>query len=68
MDMVNFDLDVVGQLPQGWTQGVTGAGKPRWTVEQDASAPSKPNVLKQSGSGDFPWCVMPTRQRADGFV
>ena len=68
MDVVNFDLDAVGQLPQGWTQGVTGAGKPRWTVEQDASAPSNPNVLKQSGSGDFPWCVMPARKLADGFV
>ena len=32
------------------------------------SAPSAPNVLKQSGSGDFPWCVMKDASLADGFV
>ena len=28
-----------------------------WTVEADPGAPSAPNVLMQSGAGDFPWCV-----------
>jgi hypothetical protein len=64
----SFDSDAPGALPKGWRQGVTGRGSPRWTVEPDASAPSRPNVLKQSGSGTFPWCVRPEATFADGYV
>ena len=55
----SFDRDAPGALPAGWRAGVTGRGTPKWSVEADATAPSKPNVLKQSGSGFFPWCVRP---------
>jgi hypothetical protein len=54
--------------PEGWTCGVTGRGSPRWTIETEATAPSPPQVLKQSGSGDFPWCVLKSASVADGFV
>ncbi len=64
----NFDGDKAGALPAGWEAGVTGQGKPRWTVEPDATAPSPPNVLKQSGSGTFPWCVRKGSSLRDGFV
>ena len=64
----NFDQVPVGTLPQGWMAGVTGRGKAKWSVEFDPSAPSKPNVLKQSGSGTFPWCVNTMLDIADGFV
>ena len=64
----NFDRDKAGALPDGWDAGVTGQGKPRWTVEADATAPSPPNVLKQSGSGTFPWCVRKESSLKDGFV
>ena len=37
-------------------------------MEADATAPSKPNVLKQSGQGTFPWCVKKDLAIADGFV
>src|SRR4051812_4466601 len=57
IQVVNFDSSAAGALPDGWKAGVTGAGNPRWSVERDATAPSPPNVLKQSGSGAFPWCV-----------
>ena len=50
----NFDEVKPGEIPDGWTCGVTGKGSPIWKVEADASAPSSPNVLKQSGSGTFP--------------
>ena len=63
-----FDADTVGALPAGWRAGVTGRGSPKWSVEADASAPSRPNVLKQSGSGFFPWCVRPDVSLADGHV
>lgn len=54
---VTFDRESVGQRPAAWTCGATGKGTPRWTIEADASAPSKPHVLKQSGKAAFPWCV-----------
>jgi hypothetical protein len=65
---LNFDADRPGFLPPGWEQGVTGRGKPAWAVEPDSSAPSAPNVLRQSGSGTFPWCVRRDSAVEDGFV
>src|SRR6266850_1892005 len=64
----SFDRDATGALPEGWRSGVTGRGSPKWSVEADASAPSKPNVLKQSGSGFFPWCVRPEVALENGYV
>ena len=63
-----FDTDVVGQVPAGWTCGATGTGTPRWTVEADPTAPERPNVLKQSGAATFPWCVKDDTQASDGTV
>ena len=67
-ETVNFDKERQGTLPPDWISGVTGRGAPRWTVEVDPSASSAPNVLKQSGSGDFPFCVKKGTALADGFV
>ncbi len=67
-ESINFDQDPVGKLPAGWIAGVTGQGTPKWTVEADATAPSSPNVLQQSGSGTFPWCVKKDSSVADGSV
>ena len=64
----NFDSDAVGAPPAGWTCGSTGGGAPRWSVMADPGAPSKPNVLMQTGSGSFPWCVKDGTALADGFV
>ena len=64
----SFDSDQVGSLPAGWSAGVTGRGAPKWAVEADSTAPSAPNVLKQSGSGTFPWCVLKNASLADGAV
>ena len=67
INIANFDSSAVGALPDGWKAGVTGTGTPRWSVERDATAPSAPNVLKQSGRGTFPWCVKDA-SLADGVV
>lgn len=67
-ETVNFDQDAAGKLPAGWICGVTGRGNPVWKVETDASAPSKPNVLRQSGEGTFPWCVKSGTAVTDGYV
>ena len=66
--VIDFDLMNAGAAPAGWVCGVTGKGSPRWTVEADASAPSAPHVLRQSGSGTFPWCVLPDAKAENGFV
>src|SRR5438552_1369891 len=67
-ESINFDDAKSGSLPAGWLGGLTGKGSPKWSVEADDSAPSKPNVLKQSGEGTYPWCVKKDASLADGFV
>ncbi len=47
---------------------MTGRGAPKWAIEADRTAPSPPNVLKQSGAGTFPWCVKKEIALADGMV
>ena len=67
-ETINFDSDPPGRLPPAWKQGVTGRGSALWAVRADDSAPSKPNVLQQSASGAFPWCVLPGASIENGFV
>lgn len=57
-----------GAPPKGWTSALTGRGESKWTVEKDATAPSKPNVLKQSGEGTYPIILVDTSSVRDGFV
>jgi hypothetical protein len=66
--VVDFDQLRPGALPAEWVCGVTGSGKAQWTVEAAQDAPSKPNVLKQSGVGDFPWCAFAKDSIENGFV
>jgi len=56
-DTVNFDDLKTGAAPPGWTATKTGKGDPKWEVVADDSAPSKPNVLKQSGEATYPVCI-----------
>lgn len=63
-----FDTLAVGDAPAGWQCGVSGRGDPKWLVEPDETAPSKPNVLKQSGQGTFPWCTKNGTSIKNGFV
>ena len=41
-ETVNFDDMKAGMSPPGWTATQTGSGTAKWSVEKDASAPSKP--------------------------
>ena len=63
---LDFTADTVGAPPAGWTCGVTGRGTPKWAVTADPE--SKGNVLMQSGSGTFPWCVRSGTAVTDGSV
>lgn len=67
-DTVNFDNATAGSAPAGWTATKTGTGNARWTVEKDDTAPSKPNVLKQSGVATYPICFKDDTNVKDGFV
>src|SRR5213082_872887 len=53
-DTISFDDVPLGAAPPGWIATKTGKGAAKWTVEKDDTAPSKPNVLKQSGTATYP--------------
>jgi 3-keto-disaccharide hydrolase len=64
----SFETDAVGATPKGWTATSTGKGDPKWTVEQDATAPSKSKVLKQSGRAPYPVLLKDDTNIKDGFI
>jgi hypothetical protein len=64
----HFDKGKIGTVPKQWKAGMTGRGKGDWQLVEDLSAPSAPLVLRQSGEGDFPWCVKQGSHLSDGFV
>jgi hypothetical protein len=65
---INFDNLKVGDPLSGWTATRTGTGQAKWTIERDDTAPSKPNVLKQSGQATYPVCLKNDTNLKDGFV
>jgi 3-keto-disaccharide hydrolase len=65
---VDFNSDAVGHPPKGWTITMTGKGAPKWTVERDDTAPSKGQVLKQSGKATYPLAIKDGTSIRDGFV
>src|SRR5688500_9641236 len=65
---IKFDDATPGQTPAGWTATQTGRGSGKWTVEKDDTAPSKPNVLKQSGEAAYPIAIKEGSNLKDGFV
>lgn len=67
-ETVNFDKLDTGKPPSGWTATQTGSGHAIWQVVADAAAPSKPNVLKQSGQAAYPVCLKDDTSLKDGFV
>jgi hypothetical protein len=67
-ETVGFDNAKPGKPPPHWTGTQTGTGAARWSVERDNSAPSKANVLKQSGEATYPICINDDARLKDGFV
>jgi len=67
-ETINFDDFKPGAAPAGWTLTKTGDGEPKWTVEKDETAPSKPNVLKQSGEATYPVALKDDTNLKNGFV
>jgi len=67
-NLVNFEADAVGALPKGWTATKTGTGDPKWTVEQDETAPSHSKIVKQSGRASYPVLLKNDTNIKDGFI
>ncbi len=67
-DKLSFDADAIGKPPRGWTIAKTGTGNPEWTVEDDAGAPSRSKVIKQSGRATYPLLLREGTNVKDGAV
>jgi hypothetical protein len=65
---ISFESNQIGAAPEGWTATLTGSGDPKWTVENDETAPSKSKVLKQSGRATYPLILKNDASIKDGFV
>jgi len=65
---INFDDATPDAPPPGWTATKTGNGEAKWTIAKDDTAPSKPNVLKQSGEATYPVCLKNGTSLKNGFV
>src|SRR5262249_12661126 len=65
---IDFDKDEPGKPPAGWTATQTGTGAAKWAVTADPTAPSPPNVLRQSGTATYPVCLRDDSHTTDGFV
>jgi hypothetical protein len=64
----SFEADAIGGAPKGWTPTKTGKGDPRWSVEQDPTAPSKAKIVKQSGQATYPLLLKDGSNLKDGFI
>jgi hypothetical protein len=64
----SFETDPLGATPKGWTATSTGKGDPKWTIEQDQTAPSRLKVLKQSGRATYPLLLKDDTNIKDGFI
>jgi hypothetical protein len=65
---IGFDTTRIGATPEGWTATLTGKGDPKWTVENDETAPSKLKVIKQSGRATYPLLLKNDTNIRDGFI
>jgi hypothetical protein len=66
LQTVTFDQS--SALPEGWTTGITGQGASMWEIVADKSAPSAPNVLRQSGEATYCWAAKTNEKIKDGFA
>jgi hypothetical protein len=64
----SFETEAVGATPKGWMATSTGNGNPKWTIEQDQTAPSKLKVVKQSGRAAYPLLLKDDTNIKDGFI
>jgi len=67
-EMFQFDDLRTGEVPTGWLGALTGKGEPKWSAVSDDSAPSQPNVLKQSGEATYALFIKTNAMLKNGYV
>lgn len=72
-NVINFDRDVIGKLPPGWSVAMTNQGAaPRWEIRTDPSAPTQPYVFAQVSTDPrqdrFPLAILDRVSLRDGDV
>jgi hypothetical protein len=67
-ETVSFGTEATGSPPAGWTVAKTGTGDPKWSVEEDGTAPSGARVVKQSGRATYPLLLKDGTNVKDGAV
>ena len=72
-EVIDFEAAETGAAPPGWTITMTQeGGAPRWSIEEDPSAPAGQKVLAQLSddptSGRFPLAVYDAVEMTDGEV
>jgi hypothetical protein len=66
-ETIGFDGNTIGAAPTSWVLTKTGRGTAKWTVEMDATAPSKGQILKQSGVATYPLALKTGTAIQNGF-
>ena len=71
--VIDFEKDMLGNPPAGFTTALTGSGKPgAWVVVEDQSAPSGHQVLAQTDadatSYRFPVCILDSVMAKDAEI
>ncbi|MCS4539039.1 MAG: hypothetical protein HYY67_09300 [Thaumarchaeota archaeon] len=72
-DLLNFDNDQIGAVPDSLQVGKTGRGtQSHWSAKVDATAPSPPNILAQTASEDvnfhFPYVISKAKAFRDANI
>src|SRR3954453_5973552 len=65
---VSFESAQTGVTPEGWTATLTGSGNPKWTGENDETAPSRLKAVKHSGRATHPLLLKDDTSIRDGFI
>ena len=66
--IVSFENERLAPLQMAGQPPCTGTGNPKWTIEHDQTAPSKPKIVKQSGRATYPLLLKDGTSIKDGFV
>ncbi len=66
---LNFDDKQNESKLTDWISGFYGMkGEPNWKIEKEPSAPSKPNILKQTGRATYSWYIHKDTKIKDGSI
>ncbi len=62
------NLECGTHLPKGWRRGIIGDRQAKWEGVAEDCAPSRSNVLTQSGEAKSAWAAKPDENFKEGFA